>query len=204
MRGLALAASLLLFQSSAFADPGNLEVSHGSSTVCQLVTPAPSGWADTESSINVAITNWPGLGRHIYLTLSAMATPSNNVQIAFGKDTDADGDLVPEETMLCIGVDCGEPFIRNEVKVRGEGEQRWFASVLSASGEAVSSPLVSEAQGSNLNCSPSPSTFTFSFKQPSAVNKRITHAKVTTRGRGNSAAEIAAEIKRFGVLLFLR
>ena len=201
MRGLALAASLLLFQSSALADPGNIEVSHGSSTICQLATPAPNGWADTESSINVAVTNWPSLGRHIYLTLSAAATPSNNVQIAFGKDADADGDLAPEETMLCIGVDCGEPFIREEVEVEGGGGQ-WNVQVSSAETE----------QEPNLDCSPSPSTFTlptpstftFSFKQPSAIDKRITHAKVTTRGLGNSAAEIAAEIKRFGVLLFLR
>ena len=192
MRGLALAASLLLFQSSAFADPGNIEVSHGSSTICQLATPAPSGWADTESSINVAVTNWPGLGRHIYLTLSAMATPSNNVQIAFGKDADADGDLAPEETMLCIGVDCGEPFARDESKSGVEVEQRNLSTC----------SAVQPEHEPDLNCSPS--TFTFAWRQPSAVNKRITHAKVTTRGRGNSAAEIAAEIKRFGVLLFLR
>ena len=193
MRGLALAASLLLFQSSAFADPGNLEVSHGSSTVCQLATPAPSAWADTESSVNVAVTNWPGLGRHIYLTLSAMATPSNNVQIAFGKDTDADGDLAPEETMLCIGVDCGEPFIRDEVEKVGGGGQ-WNVRICSAE---------TEEGGAHL-CSPSPSTFTFSFKQPSLVSNRVDFAKVTTRGRGDSAAEIAAEVTHPGVALILR
>ena len=183
IRGLALAASLLLFQCSAFADPGSLEVSHGSSTVCQLATPAPSGWADTESSVNVAVTNWPGLGRHIYLTLAAFATPSNNVQVAFGKDADADGDLAPEETMLCIGVDCGEPFARWEVVVGSR------------------SPTV---EWSNILCTPTTNIYDFAFKQPSAVSRRFTHAKVTTRGRVESAAEIAAEIKRFGVLLFLR
>ena len=169
-----------------------------------LPTPPVSSFPDTESSLCVPLPDWPTLGRNVTFTLTANTTPSNCVQVALGQDTDSNGNLEPEETHLVLGVDCGVPFIRDEVKVRGEGEQRWFASVLSASGEAVSSPLVSEAQGSNLNCSPSPSTFTFSFKQPSAVNKRITHAKVTTRGRGNSAAEIAAEIKRFGVLLFLR
>ncbi len=169
-----------------------------------LPTPDPSPYPDTESAVNVAVTNWPSLGRRVKLTLSANFTPSNCVQVALGQDTDSNGDLAPEETHLVLGVDCGEPFIRNEVKVRGEGEQRWFASVLSASGEAVSSPLVSEAQESNLDCSPSPSTFTFSFKQPSAVAKRVTHVKVTTRGRGNSAAEIAAEITRPGAALILR
>ena len=203
-RGLALAASLLLFQCSAFADPGSLEVSHGSSTVCQLATPAPSGWADTESSVNVAVTNWPGLGRHIYLTLAAFATPSNNVQVAFGKDADADGDLAPEETMLCIGVDCGEPFARDESKSGVEVEQRNLSTCSADQPEQETIHHCSTSPSSSPSSSPSPSTFTFSFKQPSAVNKRITHAKVTTRGRVESAAEIAAEIKRFGVLLFLR
>ena len=169
-----------------------------------LPTPGPSEYVDTESEANVAVTNWPGLGRHVKLTLSANFTPSNCVQVALGQDTNADGDLAPEETHLVLGVDCGEPFIWNEVKVRGEGEQRWFASVLPASGEAVSSPLVSEAQESTLDCSPSPSTFTFAFKQPSAVSSRMNFAKVTTRGRGNSAAEIAAEITRPGSALFIR
>ena len=169
-----------------------------------LPTPPPSEYTDTESSICAAVTNWPGLGRHVKLTFSANFTPSNCVQVALGQDTDSNGDLAPEETHLVLGVDCGEPFIRNEVRVRGEGEQRWFASVLSASGEAVSSPLVSEAQESNLDCSPSPSTFTFSFKQPSAVAKRVTHVKVTTRGRGVTAAEIAAKVTRPGAALILR
>ena len=185
MRGLALAASLLLFQSSALADPGNLEVSHGSSTVCQLATPAPSGWADTESSINVAVTNWPGLGRHIYLTLSAMATPSNNVQITFGKDADADGDLAPEETQVTLGFDCGEWFVRDERcnPSRPFVVDDWI-----------------DAESSN----PTNITRTIHLRQVSKLSDRFDFAKVTTRGRGNSAAEIAAEIKRFGVLLFLR
>ena len=158
-----------------------------------LPTPPPSPFPDTESSVNVAVTNWPGLGRRVKLTLSANFTPSNCVQVALGQDTNADGDLAPEETHLILGVDCGEPFVRDEVKVRGEGEQ-WNVQISSAETE----------QEPNLDCSPSPSTFTFSFKQPSAVSSRMNFAKVTTRGRGNSAAEIAAEITRPGVALILR
>ena len=143
-------------------------------TDCPLPTPPPSSYPDTESSANVAVTNWPGLGRRVKLTLAANFTPSNCVQIAFGQDTNADGDLAPEETNLILGVDCGEPFARSESKFRVEVEQ-W-----------------------NL------STYTFRFKQPSAVSSRMNFAKVTTRGRGNSAAEIAAEITRPGVALILR
>ena len=155
-------------------------------TDCPLPTPPPSSYPDTESSANVAVTNWPGLGRRVKLTLSANFTPSNCVQVALGQDANADGDLAPEETHLILGVDCGEPFIREEVG-------QWRSGVLAASTEEPT-----------LDSTPTPSTYTFAFKQPSAVAKRCTHAKVTTRGRGNSAAEIAAEITRPGVALFIR
>ena len=166
-----------------------------------LPIPPPSEYADTESRFDFAVTNWPGLGRNVKLTLSAHATSSNCVQVAFGQDSNDDSILAPEETHLILGVDCGVPFIRNEVKVRGEGEQR---NVQISSAET-------EEGGDHL-CSPSPSTFTlptpltftFSFKQPSDVSRRITHAQVTTRGRGESAAQIAAEIFRLGTALFLR
>ena len=169
-----------------------------------LPTPPPCDYPDTESSLNVPLPDWPALGRRITLSLTANFTPSNCVQIAFGQDTDSDNDLAPEETHLVLGVDCGVPFIRDEVEEEGRGGQRWLASV--SNGEAVSSPLVSDAQESNLDCSPPPSTstFVFAFKQPSAVSSRVTHAKIITRGRGPAAAQIAAEIRKPGKLLFLR
>ena len=97
-------------------------------TDCPLPTPPPSSCPDTESSASVVVTNWPGLGRRVKLTLSANFTPSNCVQIAFGQDTNADGDLAPEETHLILGIDCGVPFIREEVNVG-----KWGSGILSAS-----------------------------------------------------------------------
>ena len=158
-----------------------------------LPTPPPSPFPDTESSVDVAVTNWPSLGRRVKLTLSANFTPSNCVQIAFGQDSDSDGDLAPEETHLILGVDCGEPFARWEVVVGSRSPTI-----------DVTDSTVGLGLEPTTNPTPSPSTFTFSFKQPSAVAKRCTHAKVTIRGRGNSAAEIAAEITRPGVALILR
>ena len=153
-----------------------------------LPIPPPSEYADTESRIDFAVTNWPGLGRNVKLTLSAHATSSNCVQVAFGQDSNDDSILAPEETHLVLGVDCGVPFIREEVNVG-----KWRSGILSASTEE-----------SNLDSTPTPSTFTFAWRQPSAVAKRCTHAKITTRGRGDSAAQIAAEITRPGVALILR
>ena len=148
-----------------------------------LPTSPPSSYPDTESEANVAVTNWPALGRRVKLTLAVNFTPSNCVQIAFGQDTDSNGDLAPEETMLCIGVDCGDPFARWEVVVGSR------------------SPTV---EWSNFLCTPTTNIYDFTFKQPSAVSSRMNFAKVTTRGRGNSAAAIAAEITRPGVVFFIR
>ena len=158
-----------------------------------LPTPPPSEYADTESRIDFAVTNWPGLGRNVKLTLSANFTPSNCVQVAFGQDSNDDSILAPEETHLVLGIDCGVPFIREEIN-----PGKWRSGVLAASTEDPN--LHSTTTTTNYNSL----TFTFSFKQPSDVSRRITHAQVTTRGRGESAAQIAAEIFRLGTALILR
>ena len=158
-----------------------------------LPTPPPSVYPDTESEANVAVTNWPGLGRRVKLTLSANFTPSNCVQVAFGQDTNADGDLAPEETHLVLGIDCGVPVARWEVVV---GRRSPTIDVTDSTVGLGLEPTT--------NPTPTPSTFTFAWRQPSAVAKRCTHAKITTRGRGDSAAQIAAEVTRPGVTLILR
>ena len=71
----------------------------------RTVVPAslpPAVHADTEVSTNVPFT------AH---RLSFEATPSNNVQVAFGTDADADGVLGPDEERLVVGWDCGEWFV---------------------------------------------------------------------------------------------
>ena len=159
-----------------------------SAAVRPLPTPQLSPFPDRESSTCATLTGWPDLGRNIILTISALATPSNAVQVAFGQDTNGDSDLAPEETQIFLGVDCGVPFIREEVNVG-----KWKSGILSALEEE-----------STLDCSPSPLTFTFSLKQPSAVSARFDFAKITTRGREETAAQIAAQITRPGVALILR
>ena len=158
-----------------------------------LPTPPPSPFPDTESSVNVAVTNWPGLGRRVKLTLSADFTPSNCVQIAFGQDTNADGDLAPEETHLILGVDCGEPFMVG-ADVLGRPQP---------SNNGISFDDGCGVPGGHT-LPTNITTCVFRFKQPSAVAKRFTHAKITTRGREETAAQIASQITRPGTALILR
>lgn len=66
---------------------------------------------DTEVTANCAMTAWNDLTRTFNLTLAFDATPSNNVQIAFGHDADGNGILSAGETGAKIGWDCGAWFM---------------------------------------------------------------------------------------------
>ena len=94
--------------------------------VVTLQTPPPGEFPDTESSAVVPIHDWPDYGRRVNLTLSAHATPSNNVQVAFGKDLNGDEDLEPEDTELVVGFDCGEWFARDERPVTRPPRDRFL------------------------------------------------------------------------------
>ncbi len=67
---------------------------------------------DTETSTNVpfAVAS-SGAGRFT-LSLSCIATPSNNVEAAFGYDSNLDGVLDLGEISFTIGWDCGAWFVR--------------------------------------------------------------------------------------------
>ena len=41
------------------------------------------------------------------------ATPTNNVEVAIGHDADGDGHLSLDETVLAVGYDCGDWFVRS-------------------------------------------------------------------------------------------
>ena len=79
--------------------------------VAQL--PAPV-FTDREVSGDAALpANRLDKLRMFRLEMTFASTPSNNIQVAFGRDNrPADGKLAAEETDFIIGWDCGEWFIR--------------------------------------------------------------------------------------------
>ena len=175
---LALCAGLLTIAASAFASEHT------------LTTPPPSEFIDAENSVNVPLPT--DEGRRIRLTLAFAATPSNAVQIAFGNDLNGSENLEPEETELVLGVDCGDPFVRDEVEVRGGGGQR-------------NVQVSFEEQECDHLCPPSTSTsstsYTFTIKQP---RERWSLAKVTTHNLADTNLFVAAEFYNRGQVLFLR
>lgn len=76
--------------------------------------PEPS-FADREVSGDAVLpaTNRMDLLRTFRLEMTFDSTPSNNVQVAFGRDNrPEDGALAAEETDFIVGWDCGEWFLR--------------------------------------------------------------------------------------------
>ena len=71
----------------------------------------PAQHADTETTTNVPFAMGAN-GRHTFrFALSFAGTPSNNVEVAFGADSDSNGILSSSETELVVGWDCGRWFL---------------------------------------------------------------------------------------------
>ena len=64
--------------------------------------------ADTEVSTNCPVSFVSPFVADFRLAMDFDSTPSNNVQIAFGRDSDADGVLSAGETDIVFAWDCGE------------------------------------------------------------------------------------------------
>ena len=61
---------------------------------------------DCEVSTNVVLATSPDMSE-MEFTLSLFSTSSNVVEVAFGTDTDLDGDISRKETELIVGCECG-------------------------------------------------------------------------------------------------
>ena len=64
--------------------------------------------ADTEVTTNCPFSFASPFVVDFRLAMEFESTPSNNVQIAFGRDADADGVLSADETGMIFAWDCGE------------------------------------------------------------------------------------------------
>ena len=73
----------------------------------------PVAYADTEVVTNVVISSWQRGAAKFAFSLSCIATPSNNVEAAFGEDVNTNGVLEPEEADLIVGWKRGNWFIRH-------------------------------------------------------------------------------------------
>jgi hypothetical protein len=122
-------------------------------------------FVDREVSADAALPErTPGAGFRVFrLRLSFLATPSNNVQAAFGRDgrfRSADGALAAEETDLVLGWDRGEWFLRPQGLTN-----RWTAAAANA-GTSRRRTFVAEIR---LDAGGSPSSVVFSDSETPVV-----------------------------------
>ena len=87
-----------------------------SATACAAVvspTLPATEWADCEAATNAALPSamWQRRG-HFDVQMS-VAAGTNLVQLAFGRDTDGDGELSRAETALVLGRGVGEAFVED-------------------------------------------------------------------------------------------
>jgi hypothetical protein len=76
-----------------------------------VVTNQPPVYADREVSQYASVAGCGSQTRLVNVELAFTATPSNNVQIAFGTDLNKDGRLSFGEVRMTVGWDCGKWFI---------------------------------------------------------------------------------------------
>ena len=77
--------------------------------------------ADTEVSTNCPFAFEKTNVKHLRIGLDCIGTPSNNVQVAFGRDANTNGVLEVSETGFAVGWDCGEWVLRDS------GTNEWCA-----------------------------------------------------------------------------
>ena len=140
----------------------------------QLANPSPSEFADRESSTTMPIPT--DEGRHINLTIAFEPTPSNAVQVAFGRDLNGSETLEPEETEVIVGCDCGFPVVCVE----------------------------SSGSCSVVGSTATPTIYTFTLKQPKDVSSRCNLAKVTTHNLADTNLTVTADFYTKGTTLILR
>lgn len=81
----------------------------------RAVVPAalpPAVHADTETVTNVPFATALDVAGRLSFGLVCRATPSNNVEVAFGRDADGNGMLDVGEEDCIVGWDCGAWFVR--------------------------------------------------------------------------------------------
>ena len=100
-----------------------------------------SEYADTEVSTNIAFAvERPAMTR-IEFTVALDATPTNNVEVAIGTDTNSDGNLAVEEAAYVFGYDCGAWFARS-AGLEGLGSLECLGSLEGLGGGRVEKTFV--------------------------------------------------------------
>ena len=164
-----------------------------------------SPWADTEISTNVAMAAWEPHQKSFAYELSFDATPSNNVQAAFGVDLDANGVLSPDEEDLVVGWDCGEWFMQNV----SNGVRVTSGPVSADAAQTLRCTLATKSDGTRKSFTATVGTNdvfgSVSSKLPDWVyDTRWNLVRLTARGVGDPASRFWVRTSPIGFHLVFR
>ena len=127
--------------------------------VCVPSVPPPL-YSDTESVTNAPLGRALTSARFLRIGIKLLASPSNNVEVAFG--TGQVGELLFGEESFCLGWDCGAWFIASttnriegsictntaprslsfEIRVAGDGTSRAWTAATTGGGAFTNLPAV--------------------------------------------------------------
>ena len=168
-----------------------------------IMLPRPSGAIDGESSTNTVLALRSD-GNLFHLTFAIQATLSNNVDVAFGIDRNADCDLSTDETEFLIGwrgdrwvaFDTTSEQITECVSQGGLTKLDW--TVRLRNGTAAPRALTASLNGS--------AAFSAWAAHPPRClfNPEWTLAKVFVRGEGPVEGRISCRRKNQGFVLMIR
>ena len=161
-------------------------------------------FADTEVSTNCPFSFASPFVADFRLTVEFDSTPSNNVQIAFGRDSDADGVLSAGETDMALVWDCGEwlligtnalPFaVSPAVSTNAHKVLRWDLHLRRKSPER----LVLTENGQSLVPDP------VSAPEPWFYGRDWNMFRLTARGIDDPAESFTVDLNEKGALILLR
>jgi len=170
--------------------------------------PAPS-FADGEVSGDAALPSGRTNDlRTFRLEMTFDATPSNNVQVAFGRDNlPADGFLAAEETDCIIGWDCGEWFLRPQ----GLADRHTFTPGTAEGRRTLTMeiPVSFLGQPKSVAFKDGGIAFTFDGLQTAPFPDWLrpdlwTHLRVTVRGADIPAENVSVRFMRDGATVILK
>ena len=163
-----------------------------------------SPFADTEVTTNCPFSFASPFVADFRLTVEFDSTPSNNVQIAFGRDSDADGVLSAGETDMALVWDCGEwlligtnalPFaVSPAVSTNAHKVLRWDLHLRRKSPER----LVLTENGQSLVPDP------VSAPEPWFYGRDWNMFRLTARGIDDPAESFTVDLNEKGALILLR
>ena len=159
----------------------------------------PSVWADTEVSTNLVFDAGAAEDNTFRLTIELDAAPSNCVQVAFGVDTDRNGDLSLEEADFILGWSHSGWFFSD----RRAGASEWVAR--SAGRRTLDWRLGLDGARNARSLEASDGGRVFSAAAlPSFFSGGWNLAKVTARGSGDAGASIVGKTAPGGFAVRVR